>query len=314
MGFGWGTVAQVFGGVGGSLLGADAQRKSDTKAREQQQRQFDENIRQQREFAQMGVQWRVQDAVSAGLHPLAGLGMSGSSFTPGQTPDTRSFSEYDHYRNIGQDLGRAISSTRTKEERAFEQAKLENAFLQNDLLRAQISTISNASNPGFPSSDGRYPVSGQGDSIGLVDSQPDRSTVTYRDAPYQEAGFPGDVKFYATRGGAVPQIPQQLSESFESDAVGRWLWNLRNRISPNLEKGNLNVQKPAKSSLPKGAHQWVWDSTSQQWMPDFYKVKMKFKDYRVKPFMGRSYGEPASRGKWRKPTIVRWFDTYIRGK
>lgn len=36
----------------------------------------------QREFAQMGVRWRVADAKAAGLHPLAALGTSGASATP----------------------------------------------------------------------------------------------------------------------------------------------------------------------------------------------------------------------------------------
>lgn len=37
---------------------------------------------EQREFAKMGIQWRVQDAIAAGLHPLFALGANLPSFSP----------------------------------------------------------------------------------------------------------------------------------------------------------------------------------------------------------------------------------------
>lgn len=40
------------------------------------------NINAQREFAQNGIQWRVEDAKKAGLHPLYAIGASGASYTP----------------------------------------------------------------------------------------------------------------------------------------------------------------------------------------------------------------------------------------
>ncbi len=54
------------------------------------------DLAQQREFAQMGVQWRVEDAKKAGLHPLYAIGAN----TPSYTPVAR----------VGQaDLGRGVS-------------------------------------------------------------------------------------------------------------------------------------------------------------------------------------------------------------
>lgn len=41
-----------------------------------------ENQGLQREFAQMGVRWRVQDAVAAGLHPLYALSSGGAAYSP----------------------------------------------------------------------------------------------------------------------------------------------------------------------------------------------------------------------------------------
>lgn len=41
------------------------------------------NAATQREFAQHGLQWRVADAVAAGVHPLYAVGASGANFAPG---------------------------------------------------------------------------------------------------------------------------------------------------------------------------------------------------------------------------------------
>lgn len=41
-----------------------------------------QNLDYQKQFAQQGIRWRVQDAEAAGLHPLAALGASGAQFSP----------------------------------------------------------------------------------------------------------------------------------------------------------------------------------------------------------------------------------------
>lgn len=41
-----------------------------------------ENIRNQREFAQNSIQWKVNDAKKAGIHPLMALGNNATSYTP----------------------------------------------------------------------------------------------------------------------------------------------------------------------------------------------------------------------------------------
>lgn len=48
----------------------------------QQQQIFNKNANLQREFAQNSIQWRVNDAKRAGIHPLYALGAQGSSYTP----------------------------------------------------------------------------------------------------------------------------------------------------------------------------------------------------------------------------------------
>lgn len=58
-------------GAGSSLLGGLFGR-SEAKAQ----------AKQQKEFAQNSIQWRVADAKKAGIHPLAALGASSSAYTP----------------------------------------------------------------------------------------------------------------------------------------------------------------------------------------------------------------------------------------
>ena len=45
-------------------------------------REWQRNYDMQKEFAQMGIQWRVADAKAAGLHPLAALGAAPAHASP----------------------------------------------------------------------------------------------------------------------------------------------------------------------------------------------------------------------------------------
>jgi hypothetical protein len=76
----------------------------------------------QREFAQYGVRWKVEDAKAAGLHPLAALGASTSSPSPSYVgasfPTTTPAPSTDYGLSaFGQSLDRAISSKMTWAER-----------------------------------------------------------------------------------------------------------------------------------------------------------------------------------------------------
>lgn len=121
-----GGVLGAVGSIGSSLLGNMFAKDAADQAWERQKK-----------LAQKGIRWRVNDAVAAGLHPLAALGVSTASgpapaqvFAPDLAP-------------MGQDIGRAIEQSSSASERAgSEQIRLatENQQLQNDLLRAQIAS------------------------------------------------------------------------------------------------------------------------------------------------------------------------------
>lgn len=74
--------ADVLNRFGGQILGGPgAPSLSDQIMRAETA----EQVALQKEFAQHGVQWRVQDAIAAGVHPLYALGANIPTFSPVQT-------------------------------------------------------------------------------------------------------------------------------------------------------------------------------------------------------------------------------------
>lgn len=100
------------------------------------------NIKMQREFAQHGVRWKVDDAKKAGVHPLAALGAQTHSFSPVSVGSDFGTS----LANAGQDISRAMNATRTGEERqnAYQKTlmdlQIERGGLENEILRQQLAS------------------------------------------------------------------------------------------------------------------------------------------------------------------------------
>ncbi|AXH73285.1 MAG: DNA pilot protein [Microviridae sp.] len=140
------------------------------KANEQKAAGQEREIELQKEFAQNGLRWKVEDAQRAGVHPLAALGATGAQYSPvglGDNDTAASFSA------AGQDFSRAIDATRTQPERMgaigakMQTLGLERASLENDLLRAQILDITRPRTPPFPLAGTDYAMPGQPASGGL---------------------------------------------------------------------------------------------------------------------------------------------------
>lgn len=136
---------------------AQAREINETNNR-QQAKYADLNLAQQKEFAQQGIRWKVDDAIAAGLHPLAALGAQVSSFSPISVGTSSSMADLKAYESkpasldlgdMGQNISRAISAGSTNGERVHKQAEavakimgglsLEKASLENDLLRTNIA-------------------------------------------------------------------------------------------------------------------------------------------------------------------------------
>jgi len=170
-------------GAAGSYFGAqqaskdkEAQRAQDLAIfREQQafqKEQYANQLSQQKrqeemayEFAKSGVQWKVSDAVKAGLHPLAAMGASTASGpslsigsvgsvspprAPGGSPMGAALS------SMGQDVSRAMMASATNQTResmfdaTVQSMTLTNMALKNDLLASQLQRIKQGAGPGGP--------------------------------------------------------------------------------------------------------------------------------------------------------------------
>lgn len=147
----------------GNLVSAGVNWFSGNAQRESSERMAQQNIALQREFAQNGIQWKVADARAAGIHPQFALGANTVSYAPVSLGDSGS----EHFSRAGQDIGRAIAATSTKEGRdsnfqaVANKLALEKGGLENELLRTQISRIKQQIGPSVPSADAPALIPGQ---------------------------------------------------------------------------------------------------------------------------------------------------------
>jgi len=102
----------------------------------------------QKEFAQNGIQWKVEDALKAGVHPLYALGANTMSYSPVGIGDMGGA-----FQSMGAGVDRAMEATRDGPGRigkAVERLALERSGLENDKLRAEIALTRSQIGPPMP--------------------------------------------------------------------------------------------------------------------------------------------------------------------
>lgn len=261
-------------------------------AREQWERSLHEGMLDrelQREFAQNGVQWRVNDAEAAGIHPIAALGGQFSSPSPiqisGSVPQAAAASSNPlppltgssmgaGLQSAGQDLSRAVSAVATEWERsqgvktASEALTLENQSLQNQLLAAQLARTSGAAvGPPMPSIRSTNMIDGQGNTpsrlnTNLVSEKKHEPVVG---APGQKQSEPGevtDVGYARTGTGYAPVPSKDVKERIEDNLVSELMWEARNRITQSL---GFNLSPPKHVPLKSKDHSWYFNPLKQEY-------------------------------------------------
>lgn len=246
-------------GAGASLASTFLNKKAADDANARQEAIAERNIALQKEFAQSGVQWKVEDAKKAGIHPLYALGASTTSFAPVSVGS--SVPSYDGIAQAGQNIGRAIDATRSKGDQqnaqiqtAFNAAQLEGAKLDNEIKRAKLASVSavsrspgNSSVPVNVTAGGANQLDGQGDAIPLdnkgVKIETRRDATDPTNPSYIPGSGPSVGVVKNSTGGYSIVMPPELAESYESDAGGRLDWFIRNRLLPffsdNIAKPNI---------------------------------------------------------------------------
>lgn len=129
----FGGIASAIGSIAGGLLS----NKSAREANELNAALTREQLAYQKELHKNQIQWRVQDSQKAGLHPLAGLGVSSYSFSP--VASSQSPLDYSWLGEAGQNVNAAVQRGKDARERKQAEALAADAAqLQNDSLRTQI--------------------------------------------------------------------------------------------------------------------------------------------------------------------------------
>lgn len=271
----------AIGALGGALIGGGISALGNYFSGREQADAVRDNAAMQREFAQHGIRWRVEDAKAAGIHPLYALGANVSQASPVSVGDYgvgRSISD------MGQNISRAMAATATSEERALAkirlagaQADLDGKLIDNQIRGSQLQGIQSVG-PSFPGVD-NFDFSGQPNASALVTRKPLRSTVSQPGRRAQEAGWRPDVSYARTDTGLTPVIPESLSESMEDDLLGKVFWHFRNRLMPTAGAFvGKNYGSPPASQLPSGADGWKWNSFMGEWQPTY--DSRNFKHYR----------------------------------
>lgn len=270
--------------IGGALIGAGTSLVSGLMAKDankdynaQQAAQAAANLAAQKEFAQNGLRWKVEDAKAAGIHPLYALGASTPSFSPvslGTTPDQ---SMSTAMADMGQNISRAVSTTRTGPEKqlatiqlAQAQAQLDGSILDNQVKAVQLKNLSTPS-PSFPGTDSANFIPGQGNS-GVVRIKPSERSTTADGRPAQQAGWVPDVGYARTDSGLTPVPSTDVKERIEDQMIPELMWAARNLLAPNLG----TARTPPKSMLPKGAESWSWSPYKQEWQPKYPSRSVPF--------------------------------------
>lgn len=244
-------------GAGSSLLGGILGGNRADQAAERQ-------AQLQREFAQTGIQWRVEDAKKAGISPYYALGAQTASYSPVSVGDGgigKGLSD------ASQDLSRAAAAglpqgERDKINEAGAKLTLENQQLQNDLLRVQIAKQRAQLAPAVPT------LKKNGT---LIDGQPATALTTVGGAPVKADDIKQQADTIPETARLRPFGIKLYTNPWLSDAQ-----NLENRY------GDMAEEVGGLANLAGD----VGYTAMKYWWPSFYEA---YKSYPVKRRVRRAF-------------------------
>lgn len=219
----------------------------------------------QKEFAKSGIQWKVEDAKKAGIHPLAALGAQTTSFAPVSVGGPSIASGL---ASAGQDISRAIDTTRDSSTRldaytkTVQDLNIQRLGLENQLLGSQIAKINQTGpRPPMPGTD-RFLIDGQANSP-LVQNKALERVAPALGQPSTEPGAVTDMGFARTAtDGWAPVFSKDFQDRTEEDLIGSLAWNIRNRLMPSVTSGGYNP--PGGVELAPG-ESWYYDPMRQEY-------------------------------------------------
>lgn len=257
--------------AGANILGGILGSNSSKKANEAAQRMADENIRQQREFAQHGLTWKIDDAFrnASRVHPIYSLGASGPTFSPVSANFTTDTALGTGIAAAGQDIGRAVNATATNKQRvdaftvASQKLSLEKGALENELLRSELASknarLRQVSSPPFPNNAAEYAIPGQSGSE-FIKGSPLETVRGVPGQPQSEGGAITDVGYARTATGWAPVPSKDVKERIEDDFIQQSLHTMRNNVLPSI---GFNFSPPPFEAPP--GKEWHFHVPSQEY-------------------------------------------------
>lgn len=271
-----GSVAQGLGSLGGAIGGLFGGGGGKGSAADLLGRQMD----RQEIWNKHQVQWRVEDAKKAGVHPLYALGAQISTpQVPSVVGDTGpSFG--DRLSSAGQDIGRAAEALLGGKQRMLarmDALALERGELENDLLRSQIARLNAPGHPpGLPDPDDwtnqlgpvnrPYPPSAAvevhqlpaAQATGLVENKPSEQ---FRPEPGRlgaQASANPEVRWQRNELGGIDRMPGEAWQLDDVGSVGTMGFHFRNTLIPALPFGQRFLPPPPKRFERPGQTGWLY--------------------------------------------------------
>lgn len=262
--------------AGASLLGGLLGKSSADDSRKSAEMMAAQNIAQQREFAQQGIRWKVEDAKAAGIHPLYALGASTPSFSPVSANFTADTSMPNALASAGQDIGRAVNATRSTNERAdafataANKLALEKGQLENEVLKLDVASraarLRQQLNPPMPIGQ-RYMTGLDGQSAAatpITVSEKNERISPDPQNPHSEAFAVADVGHSRTASGGYSVVPSKdVQERIEDNWLQQIMWSFRNNVLPSMGEN----QVPPPVPVPAGYDKWLYHPFYQEYRP-----------------------------------------------
>lgn len=217
-----GSVIGAAGSIIGSSMNNSANAAASREAYEHQKALANQQYEHQKEFAQHGIRWKVSDAKSAGIHPLAALGTQTVSYNPVMTqysPPQYESGIGEALGRMGQGISRAAEAKALAEERAL---NAETRRKQNELVDAQVAKThaeTNFVNQQAAQSAEAVAKSAQVPSMPMVNGKTSQNPSPFWEKDLISHGFRVDE-----RGRKVDFVPSQALKDRVEDVFGvEWM-------------------------------------------------------------------------------------------
>jgi hypothetical protein len=229
--------------IGGSIGSSNDQRRADRRMWELRHH----DARLQENFAKSGIQWRVEDAKKAGIHPLAALGAQTHMASPSLIQGNPTAGQ--DMAAMGQDIGRALATKMSSHEKQLMDINLKNAQMDSEMKAIELTNARRSLQTG---NDG-------------VRVKPAEVTAHVKNRKNIEAGTISSTGYARTASGGLAPVPSKdVKERIEDQFIPEMAWAAQNYIGPLVgQKGT----KPPKKYLPKGAKDWQWSIRKGEWQP-----------------------------------------------